>query len=768
MAVNTSHTSGGKDLKKILSGYLKFWYLFLIGIIVFGALAFLYIRYKTVPEFEVQSKILVEDKDKGSTTSELESFSEMGLIKSNRNIEDEIGIITSSGMMEKVLKNLSLEVGYEAEGRFGDVDLYAKNLPVNVKIEDSNSIVNNVPVRLQIKNNNEFELRRTDEEDPGTVHQFDEVIEKPYGTFRVIKTKKNPQERLEGDLTFSFLDIQGLANQYVEKLTVESLNERGGLLSISILDAIPERGKDVMTELMKVYEQEGIDYRNRLAMKTIAMIDERLQSLTGELSNVEKNVEQFKQENDLTNVSSDAELYLQQANQYRSELANYETQIAVLNSIENYLKGSGAEDNMVPSSLNIQDPTLVNLISRFNELQSQKRRMLETTPASNPLVVDLQRQLTNLRTNILENLRNIKRGLEITRDNIKSNSYRYQSKISKVPTVERGLTEINRQQSTKQGLYLFLLQKREEEALSIAAPVSNTRIIDDPRATEFPVSPNKTSIYLGAILAGFFVPFAFVYVRERLDDKIQTTDDIAELTDTPVLGQIAHNDTKQNIVATDKNNAPVAELFRLIRFNLKFISAGKANKVILVTSGDKGEGKSFFSSNLGVSLAFSGKKVVILSFDLRAPKLMSYVNLTDDFGITDFLVGDAKKVEDLIVAHPEIQNLSLIGSGPVPPNAGEIMLSDKVGVLIEEVKKQFDYVIIDSAPVGKVADVFALEPYADSTLYIVRSNYSSKDSINEIDKIYQNQKMKRPMIVLNGVKIKDGYGYGYGERKKRK
>jgi len=762
-----NQNSNNKDLKKTLSGYLKYWYLFLAFIALFVVLAYLYIRYETIPEYRISTVILVQDKDKGSATSDLEAFSDLGLIKSTSNVENEIGILKSSNIMEKALANLSMGVTYFAQGSIDDVDLYSENLPILIEILDSTTIRYNIPVVLTLKNDEEVGIKRLEDESEFKFYKFNDTINKPYGSFRIVKKMQQQTEFIEDNILFQFTDIEALAEGLAEKLDVEYVNERGGLLELSLLDPIPQRGKAILNELIKVYEQEGINYRNQLALKTISMIDERLQLLTGELTDVEKNVEQFKQKNDLTNVSSDAEILIQQASEYNSQLAEFETQIDVLNSIESYLRGSNGDNTMVPSSLNIQDPTLVGLISRFNDLQLQKRRMLETTPAGNPLVVDIQRQLTTLKSNILENLSNIKRGLDITKNNLQANSYRFQSRISKVPTVERGLTEINRQQSTKQGLYLFLLQKREEEALSIAAPVSNTRIVDEPRAGAFPVSPNKTSIYLGSVLLGLFLPFSFIYVKDLLDDKVQTTNDIEELTDTPILGQIALNETNETIVAKEKSSTPIAELFRLIRFNLKFITSGNENKVILVTSGDKGEGKTFFSTNLGVSLASSGSKVVVLGFDLRAPKLMSYIGLSDDYGITDYLVNDNIAVQDLFLSHPDLENITFIGSGRIPPNAGELMLHDKIGVLIGELRTLFDYVIIDTAPVGKVADIFALGPFADATLYVVRCNRSKKDSLKEIDKIYRGDKLKSPMIVLNGVKIRDTYGY-YGDERKSK
>ncbi|MDT0646073.1 polysaccharide biosynthesis tyrosine autokinase [Zunongwangia sp. F260] len=760
--------SGGsenKDMNKVISYYSKYWYLFLIGIILCIGIAYWYVNYEAVPEYRISSTLLVKDKDKGSGASDMEAIADLGLVKPIRNVEDEIGILKSSSLMEKALQDLSMQVKYSVPENISE-EKFLQNLPVTILVDDSETLEYNVPIYIKMKDEKTFELYETNGGDK-SVHSFQEKIRKPWGTFTVVKSTAIPASNWYSTISFYFQDIAAIADYYSKQLTVLQLTQAGGLLEISIVHPVPEQGEEILAQLIEAYRREAVAYRNELASSTIAMIDERLDFLTGELSNVEKNVEQFKRENALTNVNSDAELYLEKASEYNRQLAEYQTQIDVLNSIESYLSTEDGDGAMVPSSLNIQDPTLVGLISRFNDLQLERKRMLQTTPKSNPLVVDIDRQLTSLRSNILENLRNIKNGLIITSRNLAANTRRYESQIAKVPTVERGLLEINRQQSTKEGLYLYLLQKREEEALSMAAPVSNSRIIDAPKAGNYPVSPNKTSIYLGALIFGLFLPFSVIYVKEKINDKIGDTSDIQELTDTPILGEIAHNREKEKMVVGERNTTPVAELFRLIRFNLKFVSAGKANKVILVTSGMKGEGKTFFTLNLGASLAISGKKVVALSFDLRAPKLMRTVGLSDDFGISDFIINENIEASEIVVPSPEIKGLSFIGSGPIPPNAGELMLSNRIEVLIDELKKEYDYVLIDSAPVGKVADGFALAPYVDSTIYIVRHNVTRRRQLKTLDDIYRTGKLKRPMVVLNGIKTQEAYGYGYGAREKQ-
>ncbi|MDX5436551.1 MAG: capsular biosynthesis protein, partial [Pontibacter sp.] len=394
--------------------------------------------------------------------------------------------------------------------------------------------------------------------------------------------------------------------------TVAPVNKEASVLTISLTDAVPEKGVTIINKLIEVYNKEAVEDKNQIAANTIQFIDERLTYLTEELSTVEKDVEAYKRQNELTDVSSEAKMYLERASEYNRQLSELEIQIDVLNSIETYLKNQKNQFELVPSTLSIQDATLLNLIGKFNELQLERQRLLRTTQPSNPIVLNVNEQLANLRVNILENLGNIKNSLTITRNNLRANSSQFESRIQKVPAIERELLEINRQQGIKEGLYLYLLQKREESALSLAATVSNSRVIDSAVAGDLPVKPKKQLIYLLAFLVGLGVPFAFIYVRDMLDDKVKEIKDIESVTATPVLGEIAHNYSGETLVVTKESRGPVSELFRLIRANLQFATVGKENRVILVTSSMSGEGKTFFSINLAASLVLTGKKVVVI------------------------------------------------------------------------------------------------------------------------------------------------------------
>jgi len=755
-----------KDITRILAGYLRYWYLFLIGGAICLALAFLYIRYEVVPEYSISGKILLNDKE-GGASSGSEAFGDLGLLKVSRNIQDEIGVLQSYDLMKTAVKELGLSVGYFAEGRFSDVEVYEKNLPFKVVLKDSLSISKYGTVGSVVMvdtNYFKFNTFNNNGDTKTATYAYGENIQTPYGRFSIVL---NPEKnKLETEpIYIEFRNINSMAGGYNNKLFVYPVNEDGGgLLQMDLTDAIPQRGVDLINTLIDVYARESAAHKNQLAKTTLKIIDQRLDLLTDELGSAEKDVEAYKQSNQLTDVSSDAARFMQLADETERELGSLRSQINALSSLESSVAQSGNQTSI--NSFNVQNSIIIGLIAQYNEQLQKRQSLVRATGAGNPNLGEIDRQLQDLKNAIQGNIQSVKSVIVNEQNNLLSKASGYRSRVSTVPTAERALLEINRDQSLKQSLYLYLLQKREEEALSMTSPFSDTRVIETPLATSYPVSPSKSSIYLGALLFGLFVPFVWVFVKQNLNNKIVTPDDIKEFTDTMVLGSIASSKQKEAVVVGENNVSHASELFRLLRFNLKFISKGESKQVIMVTSGKQGEGKTFISINLGVSLAITGKKVAILGFDLRAPRLMKDLGLKYTYGITDYIVDHTIEVSNILVPHKDIDNLHFIGSGTIPPNPGELMLSDRVDELISMLKKDYDYVIIDTPPIGKVADAYALRNYVDSTLYVVRSNYTSKSEIKAINEITESKKLKSLMIVLNDVKIEKygEYSYGYGPK----
>ncbi|MBB6611200.1 polysaccharide biosynthesis tyrosine autokinase [Pontibacter sp. Tf4] len=768
---------GKIDFKALALRSARSWHLFVLGVVLALGLGFFYLKY-TSPVYTVKSKILIKDEEKGASLLSGGDLEGLDIFSGTKNIDNEIEVLNSISLMERVLTELSLNTTYYTPVFFKDREIYGKQLPIKVIIDKVDSTAFETDVTVFIKENNRFELVTEDEE--GSVerseHEFGKKVVKPFGTFTVLALPKITDPESPKEIHVKFNDIHELAEQYIERITIEAVNKKASVLWLSLETPVRDKGRDIINKLVEVYNIEALEDKNEVASNTIQFIDERLTFLTTELSNVEKDVENYKKQNQLTDVSSDAKLYIENASEYNKQLGELEIQLDVLSSIEKYLRENGSQYKLVPSTLSIQDATLMSLIGRFNSLQLERERLVSTTQANSMLVQNIEDQLANLRSNILENLHNIKRGLTITRSNLRGNMTAFKSRIEQIPAIERELLEIKRQQGIKEGLYLYLLQKREESSLSLAAAVSHTRIIDSAMVSKKPVSPKKGIVLGIAFLAGLIIPFIGIYISYLLDDKVKLRKDVEDATDTPIIGELGHNDSDETLIVSKGNRSPVAELFSLVRSNLQFSTMGRENKVVLVTSSMSGEGKTFFSINLSASLSMTGKKVVILGLDLRKPRLMHDLNLPTEFGITNYLVSEKVTIDEITVPIEGYPGLFVIGSGPIPPNPVELMTSPKLGYLIEELKSAYDYVILDTAPVGQVADTFNLAPYIDSTIYVVRCGYTLKEQLIIIDDIYRNMKLKSPMVVLNDAVTSNvkGYGYGYGNgyeqvgQKKRK
>lgn len=751
------------NIKSILAKYLRYWYLFVLSIILFLTAAYIYVRY-TTPLYDISSTLLVKDNKQGPNVA----LDDMGVFKTSEGIEDEIIILKSKSLMQRALSELSLYATYYMEGRVKTVEVYGDEAPIKVLISQLDSAAFGKVLNIHIQGDNTFELE--DGEDSSTKFKFGQQIIKPYGTFTVTAA---PGASGSGKTVMVYLhDIRNLANSYNSKLVVAPYGSSGRVLALSMTDPVPEKGVDIINKLTEVYSKEIVDEKKVLATNTIEFIDDRLAVLTDELSDVEKDVESYKRENVIADVTTAGGMYTANQDAYTKRLAELALEIDILESIESYLRNEENEYELVPTTLSINDPTLTGLIASFNQLQMERKRIMRTVTPNNPIAGNTDEQLETLRSNILENIQNINRGLSISQENLQGSVSESRANIQQVPTMERELLEINRDQAIKTNVYLYLLHKREEAAISLAGTVSNSRVIDAATA-QGPVHPQTEMVYLIALLAGIAVPFAGITIKNALNDKIEATRDVEQATSTPILGELNNSGMQETLVVLKDSRSPIAEQFRLVRSNLQFATAGKENKVIMVTSSMSGEGKTFFSINLAASLVLTGKKVVVVGFDLRRPALTERLNLPNEIGITNYLMSETMTVEEILQQMPEVPGLSVIGVGPVPPNPGEFIMLPEVGKLINELKDRFDYIIVDTAPVGQVADALALAPHCDSCVYLVRYNYTSKSQIAIVDDLYKSKKVKHPMIVMNDAKKENGsygygYGYGYGEVKKKK
>ena len=744
-----------KDMSTIISQYTRYWYIFFVGVALSLSAAYLHLRYYTVPNYSVYSTMLIKD-DKSSA----DALSDLSPLKATRNIDNEIPILLSKRLMTRVVSELGLSTKYSIKGKVRDVEIYGSGVSIKLLINNLDYSKVNKGFTVLPKAGNAFEL--DDYTGKVTIHHFGEQIQKSYGTFSIFSTVAHdvPSNRI----TIQFQNINQIADYYNHAINITPVNKQASVLNIILKDPIPEKAKDIINKLMEVYNAEAIEDKNIMATNTLNFLDDRLEKLTKGLSGVEKNVETFKSANGITDITTQSLNYTSQASSYSNQLSEWAIQIDVLESIENYLKENSRNYSTVPSTLGIKDETLLGLLGKFNELQLERERLLRTAEPSNPLVQNLDEQLANLRVNILENLRNIKKSIQITSNNLRASSGQFQSKIRRIPGMERELLEINREQSIKQNIYSYLLQKREETAISLAATTTIARVIDPATGGDWPIGSDSRSLYLAALLVGLGLPFAGIYLINLLNNKVRTQQDVVSATAAPIMGEIAHNGSNEVVVVKEGVRTPIAEMFRLVRTNLNFAALGKENLVLLVTSSILGEGKTFFSINLAASLVLTGRRVVLLDLDLRSPSVANELGLVNRTGISDYLVSDDISIDDIIRPAEQVPGLFVGTSGAIPPNPSELVMSEKFADLIKELKSSFDYIIIDTPPIGQVADAFVLAPLTDLSVYLVRYNYTKKAQLKIISNIFKTKMLKRPMIVLNDAKEDNGnnYGYGYG------
>ena len=751
------------NIRKLFFKYLKYWPLFVLGLIGCTAAVFLYIRYLAVDQYEIQSKILIKNTDAGQGIGQIDNFSNLGLIKTSHSIEDEIGILTSTGVMEEVISKKRFNISYYIKGSIKDVEIYGEDVPVEIMVDETaENLEYDLPIFLTFIDDESYELSTVfNAQESRSKHNYGELVALPFGTFTIVPKVDAINDRTSKPMFFVVGDKEELVAGFLENLSIMPDNKTGSLLSLNFTSNHKKKGEAVLMELIETYIDKTIKYENELAENTIKMIDDRLKLLSGEIEDVEKSVVDFKTANVVTDVSSNADIYIQQANDYKKRVEDYQTQINVLTGIERSLMGGNMEST-IGGAGSIEDATLTSLINKYNEIFLDRQRLSQSAVTSNPIIVNLDASMVNLRQSILQNVRSVKNGFSIARGNLLANASRYDAQIAKVPAMEKKLLDISRNQSTKEGLYLYLLQKREEEVLSLAAPVSSTRIVSLPKADIYPISPKKRMLYLTGLLLGLFIPFSIIYVKDVLNNRVSAVEDITEKTAAPFLGEIAKSQ-EQGILDMELMGAsPTAELFRLLLFNLDYLKKTDRNQTLLITSTVKGEGKTFIASNLAVTLASYGEKVVVLSFDLREPQLMANFDLPDSPGITDFIIKKGLDVDQIIQKHPTIDNLYLIGAGVVVTQAGRLMFNKRIEVLMDALKQDFDRIIIDIAPVGLVSDAFAFNPYIDSTIYVVRQDVTQKEHIKTIDDIFKNGKLKNTMVLLNDTNVADRDGYGYG------
>lgn len=761
--------ASGVNIKEILLRYLHYWWLFLLLIALALTGAWLFLRYST-PLYSVKASLLIRsDQARGGGGGE-DAFADIALFPSSVNKQNEIEILRSRGMMERVVRSLGLQEDYYVTGNVKQTNIY-KEAPFDLAILSLADSASPKSFTLEITGDQTFRLNKDPRE-----RYFGERIELREGVVAFIK-KISPYTYLNfKEFTVNWYPLLDAAEKYQSGLTVAPANDQSNVLSLTYTTEKPVLGSDILNQLMVEYNEAAIEDKNEINRRIIGFIDDRLGLVENQLDSVETDFQNFRTRREFIDIESQTASQFRSMSDLEQRIREQEIQMQITELLESYLRNPDNKLNLVPSTLGLTDPTLIGLMSGYNSLVAERERQLQTgATATNPVVQNIEKQIEDSRLRMLRNLVNIREVYRSAIDAFSSHQRGIRTDISAVPRKEREAQGIVRQQEIKQNLYLYLLQKKEESAIAEASTIANSRILDNSRPKHNLVSPISLRIYGIALIIGLLVPIIIIYIADLLNDKITTRADLTRLTGAPIVGEIGHSEEEKVLLFPERGRTVIAEQLRILRSNLNFLLGDISGKkpALMVTSSFSGEGKSFVSTNLGAAFAVTGKKVVILEFDLRKPKIIAGLGLAKGQGLTNYLVGGAR-LEELPQAVPGLDSLYVIPCGPVPPNPSEILLSPRMNDLFAWLKNEFDVVVIDTAPVGLVSDSMTLSKFADATLYIVRQRYTFKSQISLIDDLYTNNKLPRMGLIVNDVKAEGsrgyygygggryGYGYGYG------
>ena len=771
------------DIQEVLFKYIIHWPWFVGAVLVCLIGAWIYLRMAT-PVYNISATVLIKDDKKGGNTGGMAGLEELGLsglISSSQNIDNELEVLRSKTLVKEVVNQLNLYVSYADQDEFPSKNMY-KTSPVIVSLtpQEAEKLSDPMIVEMSLYPQGSLDVGVTigDKEYQKHFEKLPAVFPMDEGTLAFFQSpdslmaNKDTTEESSAQnvrrITAKINSPMKVARVYCENLTIEPTSKTTSVAVISLKNSSLQRGQDFINQLLEMYNRNTNNDKNEIAQKTAEFIDERIDIISKELGNTEANLENFKRNAGITDLTSEAQIALTGNAEYEKKRVENRTQISLLEDLRKYIRGN--EYEVLPSNVGLQDAALVATIERYNEMLVDRKRLLRTSTENNPAIVNLDTSIRAMKSNVQATLDGTLQGMLITKADLDREANRFSRRISDAPGQERQFVSIARQQEIKAGLYLMLLQKREENAIALAATANNAKIIDEAIADDIPVSPKRKIIYLIALVLGVGIPVGIIYLIGLTKFRLEGRADVEKLTTVPIVGDIPLTDEKNekdgSIAVFENQNNLMSETFRNIRTNLQFMLQND-KKVILVTSTVSGEGKSFISANLAISLSLLGKKVVIVGLDIRKPGLNKVFRLsTKEKGITLYLANPDTDLMSLVQPSDVNKNLSILPGGTVPPNPTELLARDGLDKAIEILKKNFDYVILDTAPVGMVTDTLLIGRVADLSVYVCRADYTHKVEYTLINELAEEKKLPNICTVINGVDLKRrkyGYYYGYGK-----
>lgn len=744
------------NIDKLYSWLQEYWISVIVCIVASFIVAAVYLRY-AVPKYIVHAKVLIKSEQRDASNGAL--LEELGMGSSKNNVENEVEIFKSRILMQRTIQHLHLNIQYYVPGKITTTNLY-NDAPFKITPLFHDSLIKtDYSYTFRVTKDGNFNVSVEGKTIQG---HFGDIIQLPLG--KVIVEKNIIASHLY-DETREFIvilsPVESLVDRYVGELGVELISKQVSILNLSFKDVVQQRGEDILNRLIDEYQLANIEDKNQVAEGTLRFIEDRLKGVDTSLTIVEKDIEGFKRANKIIDVESQSKLLLENTGDNIKELTQKEVQLKILESLDSYLRDNNNMRRVMPATLITQDITLAKIIEEYNGLQAARLRLLRSYTETSPPLITINTQIDDAREGMQNYIASLRRGYEVSVKELKAQGGIIDNKLIQVPEKQRVYLEYARKQQITQELYLFLLKKREETAISKSATVSNLKIVDPAKRSGAPISPIRSRIYLIALVAGIALPSFRIAAKELFNNKISSRADVEKATNIPILAEISRSHNSEMIAVKKDSKTVVAEQFRALRTNLQFLLTDTDRKVISVTSSMSGEGKSFVSMNIATAIALSAKKVVLIELDLRKPQLSKAFQIENNSGFTNYITGQTS-LDNIIYNTGVSDNFFFIPSGPLPPNPAELLMLPKTQHMFDELKGRFDYVIVDTAPVGLVTDAQLLGKYSDAVMYIIRQGYTYKQQLKAADNMFKSGKLPHMGLIINDVKLNKSSEYGYG------
>lgn len=771
---NTGSENRNSDfttIKEFITSYLLYWKLFAISIVVCVVLGYSYYKLKD-PVYNIQASLVIKT-DGGSSGKSMETtiMKAAGFdgLSSSSSVEDEVSILRSQSLMRKMISELNLNTVYTIKKFPFDKSVY-RDSPIEVSYDRvlNDTLVGYIGLKVKAKDGFLVDVVYNIEK-IGTfkVDKLPTEISTVCGKFKLDKKHSTLIKDNENfELSVSIVGLDYAAEGYRGAVDVGAVSRRSNVIALSYMDTNKERGKDILNKVIDLYNRDALNDKNEAAQNSSDFIAKRIDIISEDLDVLERTIEEYKKSNNITDIKLEAEMYTQSLTVAQKQEIEFEVQYNVIRMLEDYMNDPANKYSLIPTSMGLPS-SAATVIDSYNNIVLERIRSLKNMSESNPSILTLNDQIDVMRGNVVTSIAQIKRELNSSKKDWAKKEGELQSQMRQMPTYEREYINMQRRQAIMSELYVFLLQKKSEAELTLASNTAKAKIIDPAFNVFSPVSPKKNTILAIAFIIGVCIPIVLIYLKNLFKFKLTNVEELEDNTSLPVLGEICLDKSGERTVVKEGRTSSSAELFRLLRANTQFILE-KDEKVILITSSISGEGKSFFTLNMALSFALlKDKKVLIVGLDIRSPKMTEYLGVKAKTGITEYLASDDMQVDDIIVPLKDIhQNLDFIPSGPIPPNPAELLLREKLDDLFVELRTRYDYILVDTAPVGMVSDTFTLDRIADMTLYLFRANYTNKSNLRMVESIVETEKLKNLSLVMNGTSTKKAYGYGYGAQNK--